>query len=78
MEIMAKTRVRLRVSELLKERGWGPMDLVRRPEFAFAPATAYRLARDEGEKISLDVLERLCDGFEVGPDQIVVTVEESG
>ena len=76
MDRMAETRVRLRVSQLLAERGWGPMDLIRRPEFSFAPATAYRLARDEADKVSFEVLERLCRGFAVGIDEIVVRVEE--
>ncbi len=72
MEIMAGTRLKLRVRELLDERNWGPMDLVRRPEFAFAPGTAYRLAAGKAEAISMDTIERLCEGFGVSIDELFV------
>jgi len=75
MAIMAGMRVKLRVPDLLKEREWGPMDLVRRPEFSFAPATAYRLARGEVEAISMDTLERLADGFNVPVAELFVEEE---
>lgn len=74
MDIMAGMRIRLRVPELLRERGWGPMDLVRKLEFA--PATAYRLARGEAEAVSMDTLNRLCDGFGVTLDELLVREEE--
>ena len=75
METMAETRVKIRVSQLLEERGWGPMDLIRRPEFQFAPATAYRLAEDDATGITFDVLEKLCRGFGVEPGAIFRRVE---
>ena len=75
MLIMGGTRIKLRVPELLEERGWGPMDLVRRPEFSFAPATAYRLARGEAESVNLDTLERLSAGFQVPVAELFSEVE---
>jgi len=69
MDAMAGT-LRLRVPELLKERGWGPMDLVRRPEFQFAPSTAYRLARGEADRIGMETLDKLSKGFSVRIDQL--------
>ena len=62
MNVMAPG-ARIRVPELLQERGWGPMVLVRR--FGFAPATAYRLARGEADAVTMDTIERLCSGFEI-------------
>ena len=75
MSIMAGT-LRLRVPELLKERGWGPMDLIRRPEFSFAPATAYRLARGEGSAFQLETLSKLADGFGVKVEDLFERGEE--
>lgn len=69
---MAETRLRLRVSELLKERGWGAMDLIRKPEFEFAPGTAYRLAADNGKGLSLKTLNKLSEGFDVPIDDLFV------
>ncbi len=62
----------IRVRELLEEREWGPMDLVRRPEFAFAQGTAYRLARNEAEALSFNTIERLLDGFGVPIEELLV------
>jgi len=76
MKDMTETRVQLRVSQLLEKRGWGPMDLIRRPEFSFSPATAYRLARNDADGISFDVLEKLCRGFQVELVDIIVRAEE--
>jgi DNA-binding Xre family transcriptional regulator len=75
MNIMAGT-LRLRVPELLKERGWGPMDLIRRPKFSFAPATAYRLARGEGSGYKMETLARLADGFDVSIEDLFERQDE--
>lgn len=70
MDIMAETRLRLRVSELLKEREWGAMDLIRNPKFEFSPATAYRLARNDADGVSLNTLNKLSEGFGVSIDDL--------
>ena len=70
---------RLRVPELLEERGWDALDLVRRPEFLLSPSMAYRLARkDEPVKaISFEILEKLSRGFGVAVEDLW-TWEASG
>ena len=67
---MTGMQIRLRVPELMEEKGWGPMDLVRKLEFA--PATAYRLARGEANSVSMETLNRLCEGFGVSIDELLV------
>ena len=56
-------RIRIRVPELLEERGWTPMELVRRAGLAMG--TAYRLANGEAKGVTFDVLEKLCATFGV-------------
>jgi transcriptional regulator with XRE-family HTH domain len=75
MNNMAGT-LRLRVPELLKERGWGPMDLIRRSEFSFAPSTAYRLARGEGSGYKMETLAKLADGFGVSIEELFERQED--
>jgi len=56
-----------RVPELLEQRGWNAMDLIRR---GLTYNTAYRVARGETE-ITLKIAKQLCDIFEVSSiDQI--------
>lgn len=71
---MPRTRRRLRVPELLKERGMTALDLIQRPEFLIPPATAYRLAKKDSRihAVALDVLERLARGFGVSVEELWV------
>ena len=62
--------IRIMVPDLLKDRGWNPMDLVRRA--GLAPGTAYRLASGVAGAITLDMLGRLCDVFGIGIDELLV------
>ena len=66
-EQVSRPRRKLRVPELLKERGLTVLDLIQRPEFLIPPATAYRLAREDMmmHAVGLDVLERLSRGFRI-------------
>ena len=62
--------IKIMVPELLKDRGWNPMDLVRRA--SLAPGTAYRLANGEAGAITLDMLGRLCDVFDIGIGELLI------
>ena len=76
MTNMART-LKLRVRELLNERGWGAMDLVRMPQFEFSPGTAYRLAANDGKGLKLKTLSKLSEGFGVPIDDLFVREEEA-
>lgn len=69
MNIMAPGTLVIRVPELLEERGWNPMDLVRRANLA--TGTAYRLANGEADAITMEVLGRLCVAFGVDVGEII-------
>ena len=55
--------IKVKVPELLKERGLNATDLMRKANIAYA--TAYRLSKGQGTAISFDVLDALCKFFEV-------------
>jgi DNA-binding Xre family transcriptional regulator len=55
--------IKVKVPELMKERGVNATDLMRKANIAYA--TAYRLSKGEGTAISFDVLESLCMFFNV-------------
>ena len=61
--------IKVKVSELLKERGLNATDLMRKANIAYA--TAYRLSKGQGTAISFDVLDALCDFFEVPVEKIL-------
>ena len=61
--------IKVKVSELLKERGLNATDLMRKANIAYA--TAYRLSKGQGTAISFDVLNSLCDFFEVPVENIL-------
>ena len=66
-------RVISRVPALLKKKGWGPMDLVRKANLSVY--TAYKLARGEAE-FNTQTLEKLCAAFELPVDKIIEFVPE--
>ena len=55
--------VKIKVSVLLKKKGWNATDLMRKANIAYA--TALRLSKDEGDGITFEVLESLCKLFDV-------------
>jgi DNA-binding Xre family transcriptional regulator len=55
--------IKVKVPELLKQRGLNATDLMRKANIAYA--TAYRLSKGKGTAISFDVLDALCKFFEV-------------
>jgi DNA-binding Xre family transcriptional regulator len=61
--------IKVNVPELLKERGLNATDLMRKANIAYA--TAYRLSKGQGTAISFDVLEALCEFFEVPVEKIL-------
>ena len=61
--------IKVKVPELLKERGLNATDLMRKANIAYA--TAYRLSKGEGTAISFDVLGALCEFFEVPVEEIL-------
>ena len=61
--------IKVKVPELLKERGLNATDLMRKANIAYA--TAYRLSKGQGTAISFDVLDALCKFFEVPVEEIL-------
>ena len=61
--------IKVKVPELLKERGLNATDLMRKANIAYA--TAYRLSKGQGTAISFDVLDVLCEFFEVQVEEIL-------
>ena len=61
--------IKVKVSELLKERGLNATDLMRKANIAYA--TAYRLSKGQGTAISFDVLNALCEFFNVPIEEIL-------
>jgi DNA-binding Xre family transcriptional regulator len=57
--------MRLRVAELLEERGMTAYALAKHSGDRISVAMAYRLAGGEFERISARVLDALCDVFEL-------------
>jgi putative transcriptional regulator len=55
--------IKVKVPELLKQRGLNATDLMRKANIAYA--TAFRLSKGKGTAISFDVLDALCKFFDV-------------
>lgn len=72
-------KIKLNVSALLEQAEANPMDLIR---YGLAHATAYRIARGEGDGIQFDTLAVLCDFFteklnrQINPGDILVYQRE--
>lgn len=54
--------IKIKISMLLKKKGWNATDLMRKANIAYA--TALRLSKDEGDGITFEVLESLCKLFD--------------
>ena len=61
--------IKVKVPELLKERGLNATDLMRKANIAYA--TAFRLSKGKGTAISFDVLDALCEFFDVPVEEIL-------
>ncbi len=60
-------RMKLRVGELLQERGMTAYGLAKASDGAISLSVAYRLADDTWEQIPRDTLTALCDALSVTP-----------
>ena len=65
--------MRNRVSELLETRGISAYQLIK--DTGIAPATGYKLAKDEAHLPSIRVLESICDAYKVQPNDIIEWVD---
>jgi DNA-binding Xre family transcriptional regulator len=65
--------IKVKVPELLKQKGWNATDLMRKGNIAYA--TALRLSKGQAEAISFEVLESLCKLFEVRVEDVLEYVE---
>lgn len=54
--------IKIKVPELLKKKGWNATDLMRKGNIAYG--TALRLSKGEGDGITFDVLEAICELFD--------------
>lgn len=68
--------VRLRVPELLADRGMTAYGLSKASEGRISMSAAYRLASGDFGEISASAIEALCDVFEVEPGALFVRVPE--
>ena len=66
--------IKVKVPELMKQRGLNATDLMRRANIAYA--TAYRLSKGQGTAISFDVLDALCKFFDVSIEEILEYMPE--
>lgn len=64
--------IRLRVAELLDQRGWTAYRLAK--ETGLSMPVAYRLADPSGEfsRLEAETLEKLCEVFDVQPGELLV------
>ena len=65
--------IKVKVPELLKQKGWNATDLMRKGNIAYA--TALRLSKGQAEAISFEVLESLCKLFEVRVEDVLEYVD---
>lgn len=55
--------MRLRVPDLLAEKGWTAYELAKRSDGRISLSAAYRFATGEWKCVSSDALDALCDVF---------------
>ena len=66
--------IKVKVPELMKQKGWNATDLMRKGNIAYA--TALRLSKGEAEAMSFEVLESLCRLFEARVEDVLEFVKE--
>lgn len=66
--------IKLKVPELMNAKGWNASDLMRKGNVAYK--TALRLSKGKGDSISFEVLNSLCEIFEVKVQDILEYVPD--
>ena len=66
--------IKVKIPELMKQKGWNATDLMRKGNIAYA--TALRLSKGEAEAMSFEVLESLCKLFEVRVEDVLEYVPD--
>jgi putative transcriptional regulator len=61
--------IKLKVAELMKKKGLNATDVMRKANIAYA--TALRISKGEGDAISFEVLNSLCQLFDVQVQDIL-------
>ena len=67
--------IKVRVPELLKERGLNAADLMREANLAYG--TALKLSKGRGKGISFEVLDSLCKLFDVEVGEILEHIPDN-
>lgn len=67
--------IKLKVPELMHAKGWNASDLMRKANVAYK--TAHRLSKGNADSISFDVLNSLCEIFEVQVKDVLEYVPNS-
>ena len=68
--------IKVKVPELMKQRGYNATDLMRKADIAYG--TAIRLSKGHADAMSFDVLESLCKLFDVRVEDVLErSVDES-
>ena len=73
---MAPGIARLRVPELLAERGWSISDFMRKSGLSWP--TAWRLAKGEVSAVNMKTIDTLCEVFGVTVDELIVREDDGG
>jgi DNA-binding Xre family transcriptional regulator len=66
--------IKVKVPELMKEKGYNATDLMRKANIAYG--TAYRLSKGEAEAMSFEVLESICRLFGARVEDVLEYVPE--
>ena len=61
-------KIKLRIPDLLAEKGWTAYRLAKAAQLPFG--TAYKLAEGSGDSISLSVMEKVCAALKCGPGDL--------
>jgi putative transcriptional regulator len=70
----ARLMIKVKVPQLMKEKGYNATDLMRKANIAYG--TAYRLSKGEAEAMSFEVLESLCRLFDARVEDVLEYVPE--
>ena len=66
--------IKVKVPELMKQKGYNATDLMRKANIAYG--TALRLSKGEADAMSFEVLESLCKLFEVRVEDVIEYIPE--